>query len=165
MAKELVEQEEIKVLFLDVDGVLNTVKNRHLCKKMIKRLAWIIKETQCKICLSTSWRTDNTAKFKLFKELKKKGDIKVDEVYIGDTPTIYHKPRAIEIKQFLEHFIDSKIIKYCVIDDMPLDKPLYESRKKILTECQTTMNEHFVQTNDEIGLTDDNVQNVISILK
>ena len=159
--------KEMKILFLDVDGVLNTTKDETLCSKMIKRLAYIINETKCHICLSTSWRNSESAKKKLFEELKKKGNIKIDKIYIGDTPNIYHKPRAYEIEAFLNGISEDlyRITKWVAIDDMPLNKPQFESRKLILNECRSIMNNHFVLTNDEIGFTDNNAKDTISLLK
>ena len=166
--KEAAKQPtEIRILFLDVDGVLNTTKDQDLCPKMIQRLGYIINETQCKICLSTSWRTSQSAKDKLFKELKTKGNINIDDIYIGVTPTIYHKPRPYEIEAFLNSICEDlyTVTKWVAIDDMPLNKPQFESRKLILTECQSIMNNHFVHTNDEIGLTEDDAKQAVSLLK
>lgn len=171
MAKEVKKQskkpQQIKILFLDVDGVINTTENQNLCPKMIKRLGHIIHETKCKVCLSTSWRTNESQKAKLFKELKMKGNIEIDKIYVGDTPTIYDKPRAYEIKAFLDSICEDlyTVIKWVAIDDMQLDKPQFESRKLILTECESLMRNHFVLTDDQIGLTHDNAKDVIKLLQ
>eukprot|EP01083_Nonionella_stella_P302417 1042612_1 len=167
MAQEIKQKKQkkkknrigIKVLFLDVDGVLNTLTNEKLSAIMIKRLALVIEQTQCKICLSTSWRTNQDAKDVLFNELQREGNIKINALYIGDTPAIYHKPRAYEIEQFLKNS-EHKIINYVVIDDMDLAKPMGESRKLVIDHCALLMRNHFVQSDVAIGLTNQNVKEI-----
>eukprot|EP01084_Bolivina_argentea_P125061 221609_1 len=170
MAEEKMEKKpknismEINVLFLDVDGVLNTGIDEGLSESMIKRLSVIINETNCKLCLSSSWRLNQFTKEYLLKMLKEIGHINIDDAYIGQTPRIYDKPRAFEIEKFIKN-THYKINKWCALDDMSLNKPLHESRELILKQCEIIMNNHFVQTDDKIGLTDTNVKQTIAFLK
>eukprot|EP01083_Nonionella_stella_P141132 434253_1 len=163
-------QEQLKLLFLDVDGVLNAEKKSKqktydVSEAMIKRLAAIVETTNCKICLSTSWRMIPSAKQALFLILKQIGGIDMmDEVHLGDTPRIYDKPRALEIAQFL-NALKCNVTAWCALDDGPLHRPPHEKRQHILKQCQSVMENHFVQTDASIGLTDENVKQVISILQ
>ena len=47
---------EIKIIFLDIDGVLNIYNESHINKIHLTRLVNIINNTNSKIVLSTSWR-------------------------------------------------------------------------------------------------------------
>eukprot|EP01083_Nonionella_stella_P141131 434251_1 len=131
---------------------------------MVKKLGVIVETTNCKICLSTSWRMIPSAKQALFLILKQIGGIDMDEVHFGDTPRIYDKPRALEIAQFL-NALKCNVTAWCALDDGPLHAPTHEKRQHILKQCQTVMENHFVQTDASIGLTDENVKQVISILQ
>ena len=67
-------KQDIKILFLDVDGVLNTiddcVKNVQLNKQLMGRLKTIIQKTNCKIVLSSDWRLTKKNKKELFTGLR-----------------------------------------------------------------------------------------------
>ena len=155
------------ILLLDVDGVLNTSNDERLSSAMIKRLSNIIARTKCHVCLSTSWRADESAKKSLFEALRKIGKIDIDSIYIGDTPAIYHLPRAYEIAAFLENKYDQNALqslKWVALDDMPLDNPVHESRGEVLKKCKTLMKNHFVHTDDTMGMTDDDMKQAIALL-
>lgn len=48
---------QYKLVFVDVDGVLNTTFTHHgLCPRLVERLAFLTKETGCSIVLSSAWR-------------------------------------------------------------------------------------------------------------
>ena len=78
-----IEKLKEKILFLDVDGVLNvhTGYLSGICKdELVMLLADIIKQTNCKIVLSTSWRINNTQRNKLLQILKEIGNIPYETV-------------------------------------------------------------------------------------
>ena len=58
-----------KILFLDIDGVLNITCNyfdEFGCtfeKPFVDNLAWIIEQTGAKIVISSSWRMDGIHRF------------------------------------------------------------------------------------------------------
>ena len=153
---------EIKILFLDVDGVLNTIdsKGRLICKNgdlyelninnnRIKLLKKIIDDTNCKIVLTSTWRTKYIACNKLEKKLKYKN------IEIFDyTPILGEKSmRGEEIKSWLYQYkqkMNIHLIKYAILDDddMFLDEQL----------------NFFIKTDPFIGLTNENVENIIKIL-
>lgn len=182
-----------KILFLDFDGVLNTnsfLKAVHTKAKeegrkclpiedidpsKVSILNRIIKETSAVIVLSTSWReifgAADTADF-LFNS-------GFEGRIIGSTPNhveITRKmslvtPRWLEIHHWIMANKD-KISKFAIVDDLSsaggVNANLNFGRgldihidKQIVSQIQAS----FVQTDDEIGLTDELADKIISILK
>jgi hypothetical protein len=83
----------MKVLFLDIDGVLNTPKMTgrfgfdFIDTVLVALVARIVKETECKIVLSSTWRIDERDRFLATRELAEHG------LTIHDcTPVITRKP-------------------------------------------------------------------------
>lgn len=118
----------MKVIFLDFDGVINTINGNqstyatqmdHFNKDLINNLnnlMDIIKDL--KIVISSSWRTDMPD---ALDQLKINGFVYSDRI-IGSTPVFDNssiKTRLPEIKQWIEtNESYSKIkIKYLIIDD------------------------------------------------
>lgn len=115
----------MKVIFLDIDGVLNTVQseiywgskqeNHYLlfCPITILNLNRILKEVpDVKIVISSSWRVGST--IKELKEIFSKNLI--DESFIIDkTPFLgYDVDRGIEINQWLSK---NSVESFVIIDD------------------------------------------------
>lgn len=60
--------DDVKILFLDVDGVLNTFNDwntlsidmdiRRINRTLVDRLLGVVEQTACKIVLSSTWRLD-----------------------------------------------------------------------------------------------------------
>lgn len=126
----------MKVLFLDVDGVLNTYGNGSLYtlnKNKMHMLSYIIKQTKAEIVISSTWRLDPFAMSRLSKRLNYKNA----RIY-GVTPRSPTGFRGQEIRSWLrEH---PEVSKYCILDDD--DDDFFEDQK-----------EFFVQTDGNIGLT------------
>eukprot|EP01084_Bolivina_argentea_P244342 409342_1 len=164
-------KQDISLLFLDVDGVLNTQGGVNtqtdqgmlrVLRCHVERLADILKSTnvECKICISSAWRLYKYALQFLRKRLITMGDIDVDSVIIGQTSSIpYHKnvqnlyaQRICEIQSYLNdnEALKSKynVVSFCVIDDMDLSR----------------IGINFVHINPRQGLTDTNAQQILSIL-
>jgi len=140
-------KQNICLLFLDVDGVLNT-HNREKAKKdkfalslsrnLIERLKIIVTSTkhECKICLSSAWRLNKHAVEYLKKQLIAMADIDVQRTIIGQTPSIplndhitnCVQQRAFEIRSYLlnDHALKNtyNVISFCVIDDLDLSDQL-----------------------------------------
>ncbi len=111
----------MKVIFLDVDGVLNhsglmmqrselltsdELYKSMICPSCVALLQLLIKETDAKVVLSSTWRR--------FHELEK------NQEYIGVElldKTIYMsgEPRGKEIKEWLDN--NKQVTHYVVIDD------------------------------------------------
>eukprot|EP01084_Bolivina_argentea_P101686 182269_1 len=167
MAQELQTEESfkedynIKILFLDIDGVLNTLPQstesstnpKHFLPEIrLKRLKNIIDCTNCKIVLSSSWRLREFSKKTLWEKFGSVG-IDVKSTYIGDTPII-KKHRTFQIEQYI---IDSKkkISAWCAVDDMDLDSTV---------QTAEIMKQHFVKTNLSHGLTESKMNEIIAVL-
>ncbi len=168
----------MKIIFLDIDGVLNseksaeyyceeygaTVFNQNIKKDAptIQEVRWgawnvfflrkIIKETGAKVVLSSTWRTRyDIATFGKFFALYDFSDIEI----IGITPKLPHRERGNEIAQFLDNFqyqsrFSDEITQYVILDD---DNDMLESQK-----------DYFVQTDFDFGLTEKDALKAIKIL-
>jgi HAD domain in Swiss Army Knife RNA repair proteins len=132
-----------KIIFLDIDGVLNTDKHLikfgrdHIDQKLISILRSIVLQTKAEIVLSSTWRLDNYAKNLVKKALDNK-DLK----FICCTPHIESTTkkrtnRSEEIKKWLSGH--PSVEKYAVLDDR--DDAGYGIEK------------NFFQTDPRVGLT------------
>jgi len=138
----LFRQAPNKIIFLDIDGVLNTredLKNNVLINdKLVEKLKEAIKETEAKIVISSSWGE------KVICELVSRG-ISPDDI-IGVTPR-NKRFRGEQIKDWLDEH-DYK--NYIVIDDEPFD---------ICGEyCDAIPIHKVIKINPETGLTDEDVE-------
>lgn len=159
----------MKVLFLDVDGVLNctyTFQRRHqlseplseaamcwplghLDEQIIPLLNPIVERTDCKIVLSTSWRL-HPRFAELGSWLEGKG-FKYPNAIIDRTPSMpmMDNCRGEEVKAWLRKH--PEVRQYVVLDD----------------DCEDIIPVHpknYVATNGNEGLTNELVETVISIL-
>ena len=160
----------MKVLFLDIDGVLNcmmpTPSDDHewvdldewrygLNPQLVARLRFIIANTNCRIVISSSWRhhtnyapyqPDRNWRDVLAEMLGKT----CDESFAGSTPTDFKGGRrGIEINKWLEsHPVDA----YCVVDDEVVDILPYIDSSKV------------VKTDVRYGLTIENARGIIDVL-
>eukprot|EP01083_Nonionella_stella_P009490 27316_1 len=154
-------KEDICLLFLDVDGVLNYEgfddKGIHgaVSEQHLERLKKIVVESECKIVLSTAWRRIAYAKEQLLCQLSKH----IGECVIGDTPVLGSQmKKSVEICQYLESIKGVyDVVSWIAIDDMPLNR-MGTKRTKGMFE------NHFVKTDVNVGLSDENVARAISLL-
>ena len=170
--KEQFSKQDISLLFLDVDGVLNTNDRDEskkdkallsLSRQHIERLKMIITSTNvsCKICVSSAWRLNKYSLQYLKKRLVAIGDIDCDNIIIGQTPSIPYNhdinnvedQRVLEIKTYLNGngILKSRynLVSFCVIDDLDLSG---------------IGKGNFVHTNAKFGLTESDSHAVLSIL-
>lgn len=143
----------MKVLFLDIDGVLNSRRSATafggypwdfdekgmsrfdmVAFRLIQKL---VKETGCKIVLSSTWRIGRT-----IEETSKGLDVEV----IGHTPQL-SACRGEEIKEWLSL---NKVDKYAIVDD---DGDMLDEQKPF-----------FVQTNPIEGLSYINYDHLLHLL-
>lgn len=108
----------MKILFLDIDGVVNCVKTAQRHRGMIGIDPYmallvdrIIQATGCKVVLSSTWR--------LFEESRKEVKKQVCD-FIDVTPRMFdgiyaHKERGHEIKDWLDKH--PEVTKYAILDD------------------------------------------------
>lgn len=108
--------EETKVLFLDIDGVLNCqqtflTQNRHdaIEPTMVHELNRVIDATRCKVVISSSWRI-----LWQFDELKEKLlQFSVRDAIIDVTPRLGRRDE--EIQAWLDKH--PQVTKFAVVDD------------------------------------------------
>jgi len=145
----------MKVIFLGVDGVLNSKGTSTLDETYINRLKQIINETGAKVVLASSWKNmiyypdmyDDSEKIQL-DELMSKHGIE----FIGLLPDLSEDKRDIEVLEWMSNKRD-KIESFVIIDDLP--NKLYE-----------TFPDNFVRTGGYLlgGISDKNVKDAVSIL-
>lgn len=163
-----------RIIFLDIDGVLNTgwwysqmEKNIPKDKygytfdpKSVANLKKILDETGADIVISSSWKSFGLSELeKMWQDRGLPGRL------IGITPNTVSDElllnadldhmelfsiRGMEIKEWLDKH-GQKVSHYVIIDDM--DNMLPEQHS------------HFVQTNPEVGITDNNADEAIMKLK
>lgn len=164
-----------RVIFLDVDGVLNSVRwygkyhfrhryrgdrlKRSFDPAAVKRLNYIVAATGAKVVLSSTWRLGGCVHG--LQRMFDKVGAKIHLVGITGRYT-HHEvtiPRGVEIKDYYSKAFDhpsfydkcpSKLKGYVIIDDD--SDMLYEQRN------------NFLQTNNQYGLVDDDVPKAINIL-
>ena len=123
----------MKVVFLDIDGVLNEEKSRSRCcgylgidDKKVENLAKIVEETNAKIVLISTWKDDWRKTDKshqgimanyLDRKLKKQGLVILDKTKSIDKNG-FHFSRGEGILQYLA---DNKVEKYVILDDYQFD--------------------------------------------
>jgi len=162
-----------KIIFLDIDGVLNsqqwykdnhhkyklTDKQYHFDIEAVKRLNSIITITDAKIVISSTWRRGKSIEWfnNYFKQIKLNGTV------IGLTKHLFchefNTPRGVEIQMYYhDHYnhpsyfedFPSRLQSYVILDDDA--DMLYEQR------------DNFIQTDNRFGLQDIHINQAISIL-
>lgn len=145
----------MRVIFLDVDGVLNSIQSRTilaLSKGALRRLAVLVKLTGAQIVVSSTWRKTTTyygssAWRRLQRALRYRGI----EIY-SKTPEIDGVMRGEEIAQWLSANRGWELDSYVILDDLPREA-FYMSQWP-----------HLVQTSMATGLTEADVDRAIKIL-
>lgn len=153
---------KMKVIFLDIDGVLNFNGCRNkidgvyfVNDNKIKLLKQIIDRTGAKIVLSSTWRfgwfdcdsgTDSidAEHFTKLKEKLKEFGIEL----LSRTPVLAGY-RGSEIKRYIEKWDGEEIEKFIILDDNADMKPYME---------------RLIQTSFKTGLTQKNVERAVKML-
>ncbi|GMI57800.1 hypothetical protein ScalyP_jg1776 [Parmales sp. scaly parma] len=150
------------LLFLDVDGVLNTTmmtmnSTFQLHPKLMRRLLSIVKRTNCQICISSTWRRSNPHLQFLHTKLIECGcPPDCSDLIVGKTPLLIQPgtPSELRVKEIVAYVDEHKLTaRMCVIDDLDLD---FTSAKH--------KNINFVRTKEECGVSDEDVENVVECL-
>ena len=146
----------MKIIFLDVDGVLNQdgTKTRFrgclgVDLDKIEHLNRIILETGAKIVMSSTWRRHPMHIVYLKQEMDKVNPVLSAQI-IGDTPdSNFNKYRAEEIEEWLQ--LNPGVTQFIVIDDL---------------DCEELdrFGNSFVKTYSSEGLTDEIATKCINIL-
>lgn len=151
-----------KLIFLDIDGVLDTYKSRYMLDLvLLDRLGNLLGRTGAWIVISSSWRCDNVTDTIEFltdydNPRVRSNPLPFTDRIVGVTPILFsvvdgdiNRPvtRGEEIETFLKsHPCDN----YVILDDC--DEMLRDQWP------------HLVLVNDEVGLTDADVEKAVSIL-
>ena len=151
-----------KLIFLDIDGVLDTYKSRYMLDPtLMDRLGLILGKTGAWIVISSSWRCNNvpdTIDFMTDYDNPRVGSnpFPFTDRIVGVTPILYSvvegdidRPatRGEEIAAYLkQHPCDN----YVILDDCD--------------EIEYTQIPHLVLVNDDVGLTIEDVEKAVSIL-
>lgn len=121
--------DKIKVIFLDIDGVLRPVTGNVFNDKCINNLNELIKITDAKIVISSTWRQrgiDDVREFLYNKKVV--GDI-IDITPIftitknwgkdWEKPSNVKPPRGMEIQEWIRDYtnMDRYVESYVIIDD------------------------------------------------
>ena len=151
-----------KLIFLDIDGILDTYTSRYqLDPVLMSRLGTLLERTGAKIVVSSSWRAldvAGTIEFMTDKDNPSVGEhpFPYTDRVVGITPILYSindgdidRPatRGEEIAAYLK---DNPCEHYVFLDD---DRDMLPSQQA-----------HFVPINDEFGLTDTDMEKAIGIL-
>lgn len=155
----------MKILFLDVDGVLNSDEYYNYIRPIRKNLKfpdtkidpdavnllnYIVSKTGCEIVVSSAWRFGKSinALVSLFHEMGIEKDIfdmtKWDATTLTDV-----NPRGDEIQEWLDENKDI-VTNYAILDDS------YAMNDEQLP--------YTVFTDDKVGLTEENAEKIIRIL-
>ena len=148
--------ENIRILFLDVDGVLNY----HGCVNefdniCLTNLYQIVKSTNCKIIISSTYKLSIESFNRLWNELEKYNIL--SSLYLLNnykiTPDLLDNnlDRSDEILNTINKIINDKkynIISWVAIDDSNLEK----------------LNNNFLKINPKFGLTSEDSKNIIKLM-
>lgn len=148
---------DLKIIFLDVDGVLNNAATwqrrrpegafNHINQtepELIDRLAQIVHRTNAKIVLSSTWRMDIQAIADLSDYFAK-----IHSMSILDKTPWLPETRGDQIDKWYRKY-DDIISHYVIIDD---DSDMLPEQLP-----------YFVKTENSVGLTDQHVEKVVTIL-
>lgn len=152
-----------KILFLDIDGVLNghdDLGAYSINPKCVDQLNYILMCTEAKVVLSSSWRhliISGEMTLRGFEVLLRSHGVQLSDGLLGHTRsefrTLYEASldgdsRDREILDWLKENRGNELILYVALDDMPL--PLLGPRH--------------VQTDPYIGLTEEDASKAIELL-
>ena len=153
----LKDLSELKILFLDIDGVLNinagTPKDltffrtqNHMETHLVQRFNNYLNQNEVKIIISSSWRDDMDD---LQKQLERVGFKHWDRV-VGRTGFSNSKSRG----KLIAEVIESRDIKeYAIIDDYV----------NAIIDCECVDSTRIVQTSPYYGISVDNVHELENI--
>ena len=102
----------MKVIFLDIDGVLNYRGVSDICPKAVSLLNDLLEKTGANIVISSSWRI-YMSMIRIREELVGAG-FRFTERIIGSTPCVPERERGYEIKLWLKQV---PVDKFVILDD------------------------------------------------
>lgn len=158
----------MKIIFLDIDGVLNT--NREIVEltprgyvglddKLVQNLNTIVEKTNAKIVLTSTWKAEwNPDKEKcgmdalyLIRKLKECGTRIIGKTYDNCTEDRFFEHRGEGIRAYLLGRAD--IESYVIIDD------------NVFSDFDEMQHKRLIKTDSTKGLTKEDVETAIDILE
>lgn len=139
----------MKIIFLDIDGVLNNHFDyerygfEYVDSGLVEVLKGIVFATKAEIVLSSTWRINDSDRAFIRSALRYKY---LD--FIGITPYLKSKPRAEEIKLWLQD--NPHVVKFAILDDSG--------------DAGIGMEDSFFKTDYYVGLTSEIAEKVINHL-
>lgn len=116
-----------KILFLDIDGVLNVIGQGNdeygqiFHKHFEDNLRWIIDQTGAKIVISSTWKMMGLRRLQdMWKDRGLAGEViditpcEVDVIERGTCEFYDQVDRGFEIQQWID---DHEVERYCIVDD------------------------------------------------
>jgi hypothetical protein len=156
------------LVFLDVDGVLNSAATRNFAhfqddakfdapsEEMTRIFCnQIVHPTKAKVILSSTWRLKEH-KYAEVREALAKHGVQIVGATANREMLHVDNQRPDEIGEFIETYekeTNSTVKNWVAIDDLPLDLFAQEGRPQSPGNCLTKA--HFVKTSDATGLTED----------
>jgi len=147
-----------KILFLDVDGVLNTpaitqgTRGAKLSDAHMRRLAMATSATQCEIVISSSWRHYPEYMAELETGFAQHVIPKWRDVTPELTGGLFRKD---EIWRWIKDNVNEPC-RVAVIDDDPMAQ---------LDVFERDLSVSFIQTNEDVGLTDHDVKTIMWLFR
>lgn len=145
----------MKIIFLDIDGVLNntqTYKNPNKAKALngswfepekVELLNRILQKTKTGIVLTSAWRWEDH-----YKNIEMMGSLGISGAYRGRVDDLHSVTRGEQIQDFLDK-TPQIIDKFIILDD---------------ENDMGDLGEYLIQTDRAFGLTEENVQQAIEHL-
>ena len=136
----------MKVIFLDIDGVLNTNSDKEISTDKLKLLSELVSKTGADVVLSSSWRNWwNNPKTNIPGSFITKWKKQFLDNNLSITLTTELEcPKNLSIEKFI---IQHDVKRFIVLDDEPIDIS------------------NLVQTNGDVGLTQSDCQRAAHLLK
>lgn len=138
--------EPFNIIFLDIDGVVNTehhlrwqkrqtgtMKNRNWSPVACRHIMLLCEQFDARIVISSTWRIDH--EMHVLRSILDRNDIN-PELLIGATPILVHEAKAgsfcrgDEIKRWLE---ENAYRNYVIIDDLLPSEFLEEQHSNLVT--------------------------------
>ena len=145
----------MKLIFLDIDGVLNTIDSLseqiEIVPELVRRVNKLCELTGAKIVISSTWRL--IYRTRMIKLILEKAGLRSGTI-VGRTPNYAVNKRGSEIQSFLDNLTileGRQVDAYVIIDD---DNDFDDNQKS----------EHFVQTNELFGFTEEKLKLALEIL-
>lgn len=142
----------MKVIFLDIDGVLNTPKlirefgMDHIDDVLVAILARIVRETGAKIVLSSTWRIEEENRILVERALAR------HELEIHDCTPVIKNPVWVERSEEIRGWLDGREVERFAIlddwDDANIDGSFFltDENKGLTVEIADRIIEHLVRS-------------------